>query len=68
MRLNETEAAPGHYPFAGPDFLDWKTQNRTFQDMTLFGWPSDMNLNAGGHPEHVRALPTEANFFCAAGG
>ena len=63
VRLNETEAAPGRYPFAGPDFLDWKTENRTLQDMTLFGWPNDMNLNAGGHPEHVIALPTEANFF-----
>ena len=63
VRLNETEAAPGKYPFAGPDFVDWKAQNHTFQDMTLFAWPHDMNLNAGGHPEHVQALPTEANFF-----
>ena len=31
--------------------------------MTLFAWPHDMNLSAGGHPEHVQALPTEANFF-----
>ena len=63
VRLNETESAPGKYPFAGPDFVDWKAQNRTFQDMTLFAWPNDMNLNAGGRPEHVKALPTEANFF-----
>src|ERR1035438_6901064 len=42
-RLNETETAPGRYPFAGPDFADWRTQNRTFQDMTMFTWPSDMN-------------------------
>ena len=38
VRLYETEAAPGHYPFAGPDFVDWKSQNKTFQDMALFGW------------------------------
>ena len=63
VRLNETESAPGKYPFAGPDFVDWKAQNHTFQDMTLFAWPHDMNLSAGGHPEHVQALPTEANFF-----
>ena len=50
VSLNETETAPGRYPFAGPDFVDWKTQNRTFQDMTLFTWPNDMNLNAGGRP------------------
>src|ERR1035441_2677311 len=42
VRLNETESAPGKYPFAEPDFVDWKTQNSTFQDMTLFAWPSDM--------------------------
>jgi putative ABC transport system permease protein len=63
VRLNETESAPGRYPFAGPDFVDWKAQNSTFQDMTLFTWPTDMNLSAGEQPEHIEALPTEANFF-----
>ncbi|MGO9232442.1 MAG: ADOP family duplicated permease [Bryobacteraceae bacterium] len=64
VRLFETESAPGQYPFAEPDFVDWKAQNRTFQDMTLYAWPHDMNLGAaGGRPEHVQALPTEANFF-----
>src|ERR1022692_2281518 len=67
VRLNETESAPGKYPFAGPDFVDWKAQNHTFQDMTLFGWPHDMNLSAAGRPEHVLALPTEANFFALLG-
>jgi len=67
VRLNETESAPGRYPFAGPDFVDWKAQNSTFQDMTLFSWPNDMNLSAGGRPEHVQALPTEANFFSLLG-
>jgi putative ABC transport system permease protein len=67
VRLNETESAPGKYPFAGPDFVDWKAQNNTFQDMTLFAWPHDMNLSAGGRPEHVLALPTEANFFALLG-
>src|ERR1035438_8786824 len=67
VRLNETETAPGRYPFAGPDFVDWRTQNRTFQDMMLFTWPNDMNLNAGGQPEHVIVLPTEANFFSLLG-
>jgi putative ABC transport system permease protein len=67
VRLNETESAPGRYPFAGLDFLDWKAQNSTFQDMTMFAWPNDMNLSAGGRPEHVQALPTEANFFSLLG-
>ncbi len=67
VRLNETEAAPGTYPFAGPDFLDWKTQNKTFQDMTLFSWPGDMNLGGRGTPDHVIGLPAEANFFSLLG-
>ena len=67
VRLNETESAPGRYPFAGPDFVDWKAQNSTFQDMTLFGWSHDMNLSAGRQPGHVLALSTAANFFSLLG-
>jgi len=67
VRLNETEAAPGRYPFAGPDFIDWKTQNKTFQDMTLFGWPNDMNLGGKETPDHVNGLPAVANFFSLLG-
>jgi len=67
VALNETESAPGHYPFTGPDFIDWKTQNKTFQDMTLFGWSGDMNLGGKGTPEHVSGLPAEANFFSLLG-
>jgi putative ABC transport system permease protein len=63
VRLYETEAAPGNYPFAGPDFLDWRAQNKTFQDMALFGWSGDMNLSGEGRPDHVLAVPTQANFF-----
>ena len=67
VRLYETEAAPGNYPFAGPDFVDWRAQNKTFQDMALFGWSGDMNLSGEGRPDHVRAVPTEANFFALLG-
>jgi len=63
VRLYETEAAPGHYPFAAPDFLDWRAQNKTFQDMALFGWSGSMNLSGEGRPDHVFAVPTQANFF-----
>ena len=63
VRLFETEAAPGHYPFAGPDFLDWKARNHTFEDMALYSWPGDRNVSEGGRPDHVIGVPTEANFF-----
>src|SRR5512146_2522839 len=52
VRMYETEAQPGKYPFTGPDFLDWKTQNHTFQDMALFSWAHDINLSGGGTPLH----------------
>jgi putative ABC transport system permease protein len=67
LRLYETEAAPGHYPFAGPDFVDWKAQNKTFQDMTLIGWQRDYNLRGEGQLDHVLGVPTEANFFALLG-
>lgn len=67
VRLYETEAAPGKYPFTGPDFVDWKTQNSTFSDMTLFFWPSDMNLSGQGQTDPVRVIPTASNFFSLLG-
>src|SRR5512146_1248710 len=67
VRLYETEAAPGNYPFTGPDFLDWKTQNHTFQDMALFGWTGNTNLSGAGAPETVLICPTESNFFSVLG-
>jgi putative ABC transport system permease protein len=67
VRLYETEDAPGNYPFTGPDFIDWKTQNHSFQDMALYGWPNDMNFSSSGQPDHVVGTPTEANFFSLLG-
>jgi len=67
VRLYETEAAPGNYPFTGPDFLDWKTQNHSFQDLTLISWAHSMNLSGSGEPDHVMGIPTESNFFSLLG-
>lgn len=67
VRLYETEAAPGNYPFTGQDFLDWKTQNHSFQDMTLMNWTRSMNLSGRGEPVHIEGTPTEANFFSLLG-
>jgi predicted permease len=67
VRLYETEDAPGKYPITGPDFLDWKTQNHSFQDMALYGWGQDMNLSGRGEPDHVIGINAEANFFALLG-
>jgi putative ABC transport system permease protein len=29
VQLWETESAPGNYPFAGPDYLDWQARTKT---------------------------------------
>src|SRR5215471_2790697 len=55
---------PGSYPLAGPDFLDWKTQNHSFQDMAVYGWSQDVNLSGKGEPDHVIGTSVEAHFFC----
>ena len=67
VRLYETEDAPGNYPFTGPDFLDWKSQNRSFQDMAVLSWGQDMNLSGNGEPDHVIGTPVEANLFSLLG-
>ncbi len=67
VRLYETEDAPGNYPFAGPDFLDWKSQSHAFSDMAVSSWGQDMNLSGTGQPDHVIGTPTEANFFALLG-
>jgi hypothetical protein len=35
VQLWETEPAPGTYPFAGPDYLDWQAQNHTLAGSSL---------------------------------
>src|SRR5215469_4724242 len=67
VRLYETESAPGHFPFSGPDFVDWKAQSHSFEDMTLFSWPHAYNLSGRGQAEHVIGRPTESNFFSLLG-
>src|SRR5215471_10122667 len=63
VRLYETESAPGHFPFAGPDYLDWKAQSKTVGEMALYGYTHDYNLSTGEGALHVIGTPTEANFF-----
>ncbi|HEX3879080.1 MAG TPA: ABC transporter permease [Bryobacteraceae bacterium] len=63
VRLFETEAAPGTYPFAGPDLGDWRAQNHTFGDMAMYGWVHDLNASREGRADHLQGVPTEANFF-----
>jgi putative ABC transport system permease protein len=67
VALWQTESAPGSFPLTGADYLDWKSQNRTFEAMSLFSWPSNSNVTAGSSPEGATVVQTEANFFSLLG-
>jgi putative ABC transport system permease protein len=67
VRIFETEAAPGLYPFAGPDYLDWQEQNQTFEAMSLFSWFRRYNVSGAGEPQSTLAIQTQANFFSVLG-
>src|SRR6185437_5863578 len=67
VQMYETEAAPGQFPLSGPDFPDSKAQSRLFADMTLYDYQRSMNLNGGGDPQRLIAVPVEANFFSLLG-
>jgi len=63
VELRQTEAAPGDYPLTGEDYLDWRAQNSTFRDMSLYAWPSGTNARGTDAPEAVSVISTQANFF-----
>ena len=67
VELWETEAAPGNFPLTDQDFLDWRAQNRTFDDMAVYTWPEPSNISGAGVPEQVRLVETQANFFSVLG-
>jgi predicted permease len=67
VALWETESAPGSYPLTGEDYLGWKADNHTFEDMSLYSWTSSANVTAGGVPEAAAVARTEANFFALLG-
>jgi putative ABC transport system permease protein len=67
VQLWETESAPGNYPFAGPDYMDWQAQTKTLEGTTAFSWPTAMNASTGTEAQSVAAIRTQANFFSLLG-
>jgi putative ABC transport system permease protein len=67
VQLWETETEVPQAPFAAPDFVDWRAQNQTFDDMTLYTWPTSLNMSGTGEPEHVYGILAQANFFSVLG-
>ncbi len=67
VRLFETEAAPGDYPFAGPDYLDWQAQNRTLEGMSLIEYFRRANVSRSGQAESALTSRVETDFFAVLG-
>jgi predicted permease len=67
VQLWETEPAPGHYPFAGPDYLDWQAQSRTLQSSSLYTWHQSVNFTGAGEPQQATVVKAQANFFSVLG-
>ena len=67
VQLWESESAVPQAPFAAPDFVDWRAQNQTFDDMAMYTWPQSLNLSGAGEPEHIAGVLTQANFFSVLG-
>ncbi len=45
-----------------PDFVDWRSQNRTFEDLAAFS-PTTFNLTGLGEPMRVSAMRVSASLF-----
>jgi putative ABC transport system permease protein len=60
------ELAPGETTFVSgvspANYLDWKKQATSFDDMTMWEWNA-MNLTGEGLPENVQGYKVEWNFF-----
>ena len=67
VQLWETESAPGNYPFAGPDYLDWQKQSHTLEASTLYTWDRGVNASGSGEPESAALIAAQANFFSVLG-
>jgi predicted permease len=67
VQLWETEPAPGVFPFAGPDYLDWQAQNKTLESSSLSYDYAYFNLSRTGGSQVTRAMATQANFFTTLG-
>jgi len=67
VQLWETEAAPGNYPFAGLDYLDWQKQNHTLEGSSLYTWDRGVNASGSGEAETASLIAAQANFFSVLG-
>jgi len=67
VSLFETESAEGQFPITGQDFLDWRRDNSTFADMSVFTQREPSNASGAGEPEEIDTARVQANLFSMLG-
>ena len=51
------------HPVSAPDFLDWRNDNHSFEEMAAVAPWGDLTLTGHDEPEHVTGMRVSANFF-----
>lgn len=67
VEFRETESAPGNFPLAGGDYMDWQRQNHTFSAMSMYNFPRGANASGAGEAESASVSATQENFFSILG-
>ncbi len=67
VALRCTESAPGAFPLTGPDYTEWRKDNTTFEDMSLFSWPNNANVGKGENAAGAFIERTQSNYFSLLG-
>lgn len=64
---NRRSISQDNYTLNGLDYLDLQTQNRGFEQSSLFGGRKSYNASGAGQPEKAIAREVQANFFSVLG-
>lgn len=62
IRITEPQAHGNLYLASGPDFQDWRKQNRVFEDMAA-GTVSSAALTSGSEPLHLQGFEVSPRVF-----
>ncbi len=62
MALWQTDQRSSSIPVSGPNFLDWREQSQSFENLVVYA-PRPMNITGSGEPERLQATRTTAGLF-----
>jgi hypothetical protein len=60
--LSETNPSYPVMPVAYPDYLDWRTNQHSFEDISVYR-TDDFNLTGSGDPERIHGAFVTASYF-----